>query len=91
MSTTSRPQLFSPLLLPRRSAALSPPSSQHSLLHISTGLTDGDEHDDDDDDRNDLVPVWDLPAVTTVFSSPLPSVSLPPSSLLPFWLMSIDS
>lgn len=41
-------------LFSSRSTALSPPSSQHSLLHSSTGLTE-DNNDDDDDDDDDGV------------------------------------
>lgn len=33
-----------------RSTALSPPSSQHSLLHNSTGLDDNNNNDNEDDD-----------------------------------------
>lgn len=66
-------------VLSSRSTALSPPSSQHSLLHNSTGLNDDNDEDDDDDewwswrDKHcvDSGWFWDLAAVTTV-SSPCP-------------------
>lgn len=34
---------------PQMSTALNPPSSQHSLLHNSTGLNDDNDSDDEDD------------------------------------------
>ncbi|KAG7504155.1 hypothetical protein JOB18_002122 [Solea senegalensis] len=44
------------------STALSPPSSQHSLLHNSTGLNENN-NDADADDDSDAHGVWDLAAV----------------------------